>query len=165
MDGVEGQGRVIGRDGADLAVGDQAQLDESLEAVADAQGQAVALVQQAVDGIGHSGGAEERRDELGGAVRLVTAGEAARQHQDLGLVQLLDQGFTALGNIGGGQVLQHQNVRVTACAAEGTGRVVLAVGAGEDRNDDPRRCQTHGGSHALVGGAPAGTQSRLSRSP
>ena len=44
-------------------------------------------------------------------------------------------------------------MRVTACAAEGAGRVVLAVGAGKNRNDDPRRCQTHGGSHALVGGA------------
>ena len=35
-DGVEGQGRVIGRDGADIAIGHKTQLDQSLEAVADA---------------------------------------------------------------------------------------------------------------------------------
>ncbi len=36
----------LGRDGADIAVGHQTQLDQRLEAVADAQHQAVALLEQ-----------------------------------------------------------------------------------------------------------------------
>ena len=141
------------RDGANLAVGHQAQLDERLEAVADAQGQAVALVQQTVDGVGHRRVAEEGRNELGGAVRLVAAGETARQHQNLRLVKLLHQRLAALGHVSGGEVLQNQNVRIAAGTAEGAGRVVFAVRAGEHRDDDPRRRQAHSGGHTLVGRA------------
>ena len=48
-DGVEGQGRVAGRDGADVAVSGQTQLDEGLEAVADAQHQTITVLQQVAD--------------------------------------------------------------------------------------------------------------------
>ena len=161
--GVEGQRRVVGRDRADLAVGDKPQLDQRLEPVADAQRQAVALVQQAVDRVGHSRGAEERRDELGRTVRLVAAGETARQHQDLRGVQLAHQRFTALGHVGGGQVFQHQHMRVASGAAERARGVVFAVGAREHRDDDARRRQAHGGGDALEG--VAAVRQRLHRLP
>ena len=59
----------------------------------------------------------------------------------------------ALGHVSGGEVLQNQNVRITAGTAEGAGRVVFAVRAGEHRDDDPRRRQAHSGGHTLVGRA------------
>ena len=64
-DGVEGQGGVAGGDGADIAVGHQTQLDQSLEAVADAQHQAIALLQQTAHSLGDRRVAEEGGDELG----------------------------------------------------------------------------------------------------
>ena len=82
-DGVEGQGGVISRDGADIAVRHQTQFDQGLEAVADAQHQAVALLQQTAHCLGDRRAAEEGGDELGAAVRLVAAGEAAGQHLSL----------------------------------------------------------------------------------
>ena len=61
---------VIGQGGAglvhipDLTIGDQAQLHQGLEAVADAQHQAVPVLQQVHDGVRQGGGAEEGGDEL-----------------------------------------------------------------------------------------------------
>ena len=84
-DGVEGQGgaMLVGVD--DLPVGHQAQLDEGLEAVADAQHQAVPVFQQVMDLILQLLRiAEEGGDELGRAVGLVAAGEAAGEEDDLG---------------------------------------------------------------------------------
>ena len=60
-DGVEGQGGVAGGDGADIAVGHQTQLDQSLEAVADAQHQAIALLQQTAHSLGDRRVAARRR--------------------------------------------------------------------------------------------------------
>ena len=82
---------VIGQGGAgvvrvpDLAVGHQAQLDEGLEAVADAKHEAVPVLQQVHDRVGDLAVAEEGGDELAGAVGLVAAGEAAGDEDDLAL--------------------------------------------------------------------------------
>lgn len=51
----------------------QAKLDKRLETVADAEHQAITVVQQVAHGLGHGRSAEERGDELGGAVRFVAA--------------------------------------------------------------------------------------------
>ena len=130
-DGVEGQGRVIGRDGADIAVGHQTQLDQGLEAVADAQHQTVAVLQQVADRLGDRRAAEEGGDELGAAVRLVAAGETAGQHHDLALANGLDQCLAAGGNVRRGQVADDQDLRVSTGAGKGLGGVVLTVGTGE----------------------------------
>ena len=138
-DGVEGEGGAASvRDGADVAVGHQAQLDEGLEAVADAQHQAVPLAQQAAHRLGDGGGAEEGGDELGAAVRLVAAGEAAGQHDDLGGVDGLHQGLAAGGDGGGGEVADDQDLRGRRPAAGGRRWAVSysQVGAGEHRDDD-----------------------------
>ena len=84
-DGVESQRGAGLVHGADVSVGHQAELDERLEAVADAQHEAVAGLQQVTNGLGDLGRAEECGDELGRAVGLVSAREAARQHDDLAL--------------------------------------------------------------------------------
>ena len=82
-DGVEGQGGagLVGVD--DLTVGDKTQLDERLETVADAQHQAVPVFQQVHGGVPHLRVAEKGGNEFGGAVRLIAAGEAAGDENDL----------------------------------------------------------------------------------
>ena len=72
-DVVEGQGGagLVGVD--DLAVGNQTQLDQRLEAVADAAYQAVPLLQKGGDALLDGGVAEERGDKLAGAVRRAAA--------------------------------------------------------------------------------------------
>ncbi len=89
-DGVERQCRALGGHRHDVAVWHQAELDQRLEAVADAEHQTITVVQQVAHGLSHGRGPEERGDELGGAVRLVAAGEAAGDHDDLALLDLLD---------------------------------------------------------------------------
>ena len=70
---------------ADVAIGNQPQLHQRLEAVADTEHQPVALLQKLANRLGHLGRAEERRDELRRAVRLVASREAAGNHDDLTL--------------------------------------------------------------------------------
>ena len=125
-------------DGADVAVGHQAQLDEGLEAVADAQHQAVALLQQLAHRLGDGGAAEEGGDELGAAVRLVAAGEAAGQHDDLAASEWPSRRASQLSATSAGvRLLMTRISGLGPGPRKGTGGVVLAVGAGEDRDDAP----------------------------
>ena len=70
----------------DLAIGQETELDERLEAVADAEDQSLALLQKFHDRLSDARISERRRDELARAVRLVAARETARQHEDLSLI-------------------------------------------------------------------------------
>ena len=106
---------------------------EGLEAVADAQHQAIALLQQTAHRLGDFRVAEEGGNELCAAVRLVAAGEAAGQHHDLALANGLDQCLAAGGNVRRGQVADDQDLRVSTGAGKGPGGVVLAVGTGGTR--------------------------------
>ena len=117
------------------------------------------------DGVGHLRIAEERGDELGGAVRLVAAGEAAREHQTIcALVELpCTSASTALGHVGGRQVVDDQNHPASPPArSNGAGRVVLAVGAREHRDDDARLGEcARSGSRALCSRASYPASGRL----
>ena len=88
-DGVEGQSGagIIGVD--DLAVGNQTQLDQCLEAVADTAHQAIPLLQQLGDSFLDGRVAEECGDELCGAIGLVAAGEAAGDEDHLAVCNAL----------------------------------------------------------------------------
>ena len=137
-DGVERQRGRIGRGVDDVTVGHQTELDQGLEAVADAQHQTIAGLEQVADGLGDLGGAEERRDELGGAVGLVAAREAAGDHDDLALADAAGKLMGALGDGLGREVVDHEGVGLGAGGAEGTGAVVLAVVAREHGDDHTR---------------------------
>ncbi len=113
-DQVIGQGGAAVVHGPDLPVGHQPQLDEGLEAVADAQHQAVPVLKQVVDRVGQPGVAEEGGDELAGAVGLVAAGEAAGQDHHLAAADGLLQGLSGLGQQVGGQVADHHDLRLDA---------------------------------------------------
>ena len=99
---------------------------------------AVAVLQQVAHGLGDLGGAEERGDELRGSVGLVAAGEAAGQHDDLAVVDGLDERLGAFGDCGGREVVDDETSGFGAGALERVGGVELAVRAGEHRNDDAR---------------------------
>ena len=136
--GVEGQRGGVGGLRTYLAVGHQAQLDQRLEAVADAQHQAVALVEEFHHGVGNLRVAEDAGDELGAAFGFVAGAEAAGNHDDLAATDGLDVGIDALADLLAVLVAEDDNLALGTGAVEGTGRVVLAVGAREGRNEDMR---------------------------
>ena len=82
-DFIERQRRRGSRRVNDVAVRHQAQLHERLEAVANAQHKAIAILQQIAHGFGHLRRAEERRDEFRGPIGFIATREAARQHHNL----------------------------------------------------------------------------------
>ena len=151
-DGVERQRRAFGGHRHDIAVRHQSELDERLEAVADAEHQTVAIVQQVAHGLGHGRGAEECGDELGGAVRLVATGEAARNHDDLALLDLLDQRGGGFGYGSRGEIVHDERTHVGTGTFKGGGGIIFAVVAGEHRNH-----------HMRLGDAGAGIQGLLRR--
>ena len=137
-DVVEGEGGAIGVHGTDVAEGHQAQLHERLETVADAEHEAVARLQQIAHRLGDLRRAEESRDELRGAVGLVATGEAAGNHDDLGRADKTRQLGGGFSHRLGRQVVHHVHGRHGAGPLEGGSGVVLAVVAGEHRNDHAR---------------------------
>ena len=139
---VRGGAGPVGVD--DLTVGDKTQLDERLETVADAQHQAVPVFQQVHGGVPHLRVAEEGGDEFGGAVRLVAAGEAAGDENDLAVPGCLGEAADGVG---------HAPER-TGCSAPGSQAPI-------------RPAERHGRSHirswyrGIRGSAPWGPPRRL----
>ena len=144
-DGVVGQRRAVLVRVHDPAVGHEAELDERLEAVADAGHESAALVEEARDRVLHRAAAEEGRDELARAVRLVAAGEAARQEDDLRLVRRFHKALGRAGDVLAREVSHHEDLRLGAGLAEGAGGVIFAVRAGEDGDEHLRLRRLHDG--------------------
>ncbi len=82
-DGVKRERRAAPVHRADVTVGEKSQLHEGLEAVADAQDEAVVLVEKDVDSFGDLWRTEERCDELCGAIRFVASRKSSGNHEDL----------------------------------------------------------------------------------
>ena len=137
-DVVEGEGGAVGIHRTDVAEGHQAQLHQGLEAVADAEHEAVARLQKVAHRLGHFGRAEKRRDELRGAVGLVAAGEAAGNHDDLRCADEARQLGSGFSHGLGRQVVHHVYGGHGTRPLEGGGGVVLAVVAGEHWDDHAR---------------------------
>ena len=135
-DGVERQrwAGVVHR--TNVAVRNKAQLDECLEAVADAQHKAIALLEKLADSLGNLRSAEEGADKLSRSVWLVSAGEAAWNHDNLALLDGLCQRICGLNNILRSQVVDDQRGWVSARTLKGTRNVVLTVVTREYRDDD-----------------------------
>ena len=141
-DGVERQRRAgfVGVD--DLTVGNEAQLDECLEAVADTCHQTVAVVKQIGDRFLDSACTEECRDELTRAVRFVTAGEAAGNEDDLGLADLLCKDIDGLCNGCAGEVVDDEDFGFDACIGKCLCGVEFTVGTREDGDQNARFCDS-----------------------
>ena len=136
--GVERQRRGLGTRLGDGAARDKAQLDERLEAVADTQDEAAALIEQCVDASGERWVTQEGRHELRGAVRFVTAGETARQVQHLRAVQGGCHALDGLGNVFRRAVAHNEDFWLDTGALQRLRGVVFGVGAREDRNECAR---------------------------
>ena len=160
-DDVVGQGGagLVGVD--DLTEGHQTQLDESLEAVADTQHQTVAVIQQ-VSHLGLDGGiAEEGGNELGGAVGLVAAREAAGDEDHIGLRQLGGHSLHAPRHVVGGEVADDHDLGISTRTLQSLGGIVLAVGAGEHGDQGLGTGTFH--SRSRSGAAVVGEHGKLAR--
>ena len=120
-----------------MTEGNQPQLYQCLEAVADAQHQAVPLAQQFFHLLGDEGVAEEAGDELAAAVGLVAAGEAAGDHDNLALTNGLCKSLDGFLDLVGVAVTHHKHLRQSTSPFKDPGGVVLAVGAREHRDQHP----------------------------
>ena len=135
---VKGEGRAVLRQRTNLSVRQQTQFDQRLESVADAEHQPVPFIEQLHDCFGQTRAMEQGRNELAGAVRFVAGAEPARQHQYLAATDRFGQCVHRLLDVSGRQVAHHQHFRLAAGLGKGAGRIILAVAAGEYRDDDPR---------------------------
>ena len=151
-DGVERQRRAFGGHRHDVAVRHQAEFDQRLETIADTEHQTITVVQQVTHRFGNGRSTEERGDELGGTIRLVAAGEAARNHDDLALLDFLNQSCGGLSHSSRGEVVHDERAHVGTRALEGGCGIVFAVVAGE-----------HGDDHMRLGDAGAGVYGLLRR--
>ena len=149
---VVSQGRRSCIQVADFAIRHQAQLDQCLEAVADTKHQAITLLQQLVDSFLDARIPEDSRNKLAGAVRLVTAAETARQHNDLRSLNALDNSLHRLLNSLRRQVADNQSLRIAAGTPERPGRIILAVGSREDRNENLRLGKANLWLHPVAAG-------------
>ena len=139
-DGVEGQGRICRLKLADFAVGYKSELNKRLEAVADTEHKTVAVFEQVVNRVRDSRVAEGCGDKLARAVGLVTAGEAAGNHNHLRFSDDFFHSLYSFLNAALGEVLNNQKLCLSACLFERAGGVYLAVCAREYGDKYLRLC-------------------------
>ena len=149
---VEGQGRRSASHIANLAIGHQTQLDQSLEAVANAQHQAVAILQQIADSSLDARIAEHSSNELATAVRLVASTEATGNHHDLGIVDIFNHCFHGFFNGSSGQIANNKGLGLGTGSLESTGTVIFTVVAWEDGNEYAGLVNIHRSSQSQSGG-------------
>ena len=90
-DVVVGERRLAGSGFADFSVGDEAGFDEGLEAIADSEDEAIAVLEKVHDGVGDAGTTQDGGDEFSGACGFVSGAESTRDGDDLRLGNLLSE--------------------------------------------------------------------------
>ena len=123
----------------------KSQFDERLKAIAYAKHQAVAFFKQIHCSVPHLGIAEEGGYELGGAVRLVTAGEAAGDKYYLAVSCGTREAVNGFRHILRRPIVQHHYFRFKSGVLYGVCGIIFAVCAGE------YGYQHLGDSHAHLG--------------
>ena len=149
-DGIEGERGALVCHGYDVAVGDEAELDQGLKAVADTEHEAVPVLEQLADCLADCRGPEEGRDELGRPVGFVASGEAAGDHDYLAASDLVCERSRARGHGLGREVVDHKGGDLGAGGPKGTGAVVLAVVARKHGYDHARSCQLDLGGRTVT---------------
>ena len=112
----------------------QSQLNQCLEAVADAKHQTVPFVQQFFNLFFDNRISKYGCKELCRTFRLVACGETAWEHNDLRLCNLIFVNFYRLSDIFCAQVLKYFCHNLGAGSLKRLGAVVFAVGSWEYRN-------------------------------
>ena len=90
-DVIVGEGRSTGLWIANFAVGNEPGFDECLEAVADAEDETVAVLEEVHDRIGNARAAQDGGDEFPGTGGFVSGGEATGKHEDLGALDVVGE--------------------------------------------------------------------------
>ena len=134
-DGVVGQRRAFSGQRNDLSERNKTKLDERLESVADTYHQTVAGIEHFLNGVLDLRVAEERVDELCGALRLVAAAESAGDHDDLRLARHSGKGDNGIFHCRSGKVPDDKGLGSCAGTLKDTCGVVFAVCAGEYGNE------------------------------
>src|SRR5699024_3425017 len=132
---VKGQGGRIRLLPRNFSVGYQSQLDESLETVADAQGQSVPLVQKFHHRLFDQLILKSSGKEFSGTIGLVSSGEAAGEHNDLSLADSLFKGPNRFTDTLRVQIAEYPGLYLCPGPLKGPGAVVLAVGSRKHRNE------------------------------
>ena len=135
-DRVESQGRRVVFHLNNLAKGHQTQFNQSLETVADTQHQAIPLFKQGMYTVFNARVAEESSDKFAAAVRFVTTGEAAGNHDDLALSQTTCELVDRLFDIRTIQVTDDKDISLCTGLFKGARGIIFAVGTREYRNQD-----------------------------
>ena len=143
------QGRRILVEIRDLAVGQEAELQECLEAVAYPEDQTVVIVQESMYCLGNLRRTEHRRDELARPIRLVTAAEAARQHEDLCVLDRLSHRCYRLLDRLWSEIAHDQNLGLCTDTLPRACRVILAVRPWKYGDADTRFCDFERTCHML----------------
>ena len=131
---AEERGRV-GRYHAEFAVGQQAALDEGLEAVADTEDESPAVNQRG-DSRCHLPIVDDIGNELTAAVGLIACGEAAREHQDMAAVDMRRHLINGVEHILRREVAEDSRLHLCARCPPCLRTVVVAVRTREDGDID-----------------------------
>ena len=140
-DRIKGQGRAVAACLTDFTVGHQSELNQRLESVTNTQHQAVTVIQQIHDCLFDALVFKGRLNELAGAVRLVTAGKSARQHNHLCLMDAVHKTVDRILNVCRLQVLKNLHISGAAGAFKCAGGIIFAVRSRKGRNKDARLCK------------------------
>ena len=133
----------------DFTARQEAAFDERLEAVADAEDEAVAC-EEGGDGVGDARVGEHVCHVFAGAVRFVACAEAAGEDEDLAVGEVVGKGLQAGVERVAVLVADDGFDDVSAVFAEGARGVEFAVGAGEDGQADARRGDAAHGTWAAL---------------
>ena len=128
----------------DLPVRNQSELDERLEAVADACHQSASAVEQFHRRLFYARIAEKCGDEFAGAVRLVSAGKAAGNEDDLRFSDFPCKILRRTGNARRRQVVDDHKLRLCTGIGKRFRAVVFTVCTREYGNQHARLCRPHG---------------------
>ena len=148
--GIEGKGGTILIRIHDLAIGNQPQLDQCLETVADTAHEAVPLGKELHDSLPDPLVAEEGGNELGGTVRLISSGETSGDKDDLAVSDLLCHCIHGFPDILCREIPDHHDLRIKSCVGNCLCTVIFAVGSRECRDQDLRCGMLYEGLRPLL---------------
>ena len=127
--GVKGQRRAAAVGIDNLAKRNQPQLNQRLEAIADAAHQTVAVLKQLVYPLFNLWIAEKSSDKFAGTFRLIAAGETSWNGNNSGFWQSLSEMPARFLDILRRQIANNKDLCLRTGSVKGPSRIVFAVGA------------------------------------
>ena len=139
-DFIEGEGGSVRLGVADFPEGNEPGLDKGLEAVADAENQAVTPRKEVHHGVAHNGVSQHRCDEFSRSVRFVTCAETTWDEEDLCSANGRRERVKGFIDRFGGKVSENKDFGCATRIPDGAGGIVFGVGARKGGNDGEGFC-------------------------